>query len=219
MKLVFLICIVLLPCCLLAQSSDSLSLSAIPHKLFWEKLPVKFVNTGDSLTIEAVHNTDFYRDSYGYYSPNNAPRLLFRADSNFILTVHVQHAFSGEWNAGGLMMETDSTHWIKFGFERDNKGANRIVSVVTNEYSDDCNSTALATDQVFLKMAKAGDVIILYYSQDGHTWYMARRLRYVFNKPLKAGFLVQAPGATGNTVHFSNIQYELKKVVNPFGIN
>jgi hypothetical protein len=203
----------------MAQTSDSLSLRAIPHKLFWKKLPVRFSNFGDSITIEAKSGTDMYRDSYGSYLPNNAPRLLFQADSNFILTVKVQHAFTNEWNGGGIVLEADSTHWIKFCFEKDYMGAHRVVSVVTNEYSDDCNAAALPSDQVFLKMAKAGNVIILYYSQDGHTWYMARRLRYVFTKPLRAGFLVQAPEAKGNTVHFSHIQYQLKKVVNPFGID
>lgn len=178
-----------------------------------------FSNSGDSLTIEANSGTDVYRDSYGSYLPNNAPRLLFQADSNFILTVDVQHAFSNEWNAGGIMLEADSTHWIKFCFERDNTGANRIVSVVTNEYSDDCNAVSLPTNQAFLKMAKAGNVIILYYSGDGSTWYMARRLRYVFTRPLLVGFLVQAPGAHRNTVHFSHMQYQQKKVVNPFGID
>jgi regulation of enolase protein 1 (concanavalin A-like superfamily) len=218
MKLVSLFCIVLFPYCLLAQTSDSLSLSAIPHKLFWEKPPFRFSAAGDNLTIEAGNGTDIYRDAYGFYSPNNAPRLLFQADTNFILTVDVQHAFSDEWNAGGIMMEADSTHWIKFCFERDNKGANRIVSVVTNEFSDDCNAVSLPTNRVFLKMAKAGNVIILYYSEDGSTWYMARRLRYVFTRPLLVGFLAQAPGAHSNMVHFSHIQYQLKKVVNPFAI-
>jgi uncharacterized protein len=219
MKLASLFCIIFFPYQVLAQTSDSFSLSAIPHKLFWEKPPFLFSNSGDSLTIEAGSGTDVYRDSYGSYLPNNAPRLLFRADSNFILTVEVQHAFSDDWNAGGIMMEADSTHWIKFCFERDNTGAHRIVSVVTKEYSDDCNAVALPTDQVFLKMARAGNVIILYYSQDGSSWYMARRLRYVFTSPLMVGFLVQAPGARGNTVNFSHIQYQLKKVVNPFGID
>jgi regulation of enolase protein 1 (concanavalin A-like superfamily) len=219
MKLAALFCIVLLPYQLLAQTAGSVSLHAIPHPLYWEKPPVRFSNSGDSLTIQANGGTDLYRDSYGSYVPNNAPRLLFQTDSNFILTVKVQHAFSGEWNAGGIVVEADPTHWIKFGFERDNTGANRIVSVVTSDYSDDCNSVALPTNEVYLKLAKAGNVIILYYSQDGSTWYMARRLRYVFAKPLLAGFLVQAPGAKDNTVHFSHIQYQLKTVVNPFAIN
>lgn len=219
MKIASLICIILFPCHLSAQTSDSFSLSAIPHKLFWEKPPPRFSRSGDSLTIEAASGTDVYRDSYGSYLPNNAPRLVFQADSNFILTVNIQHAFAGDWNAGGIIMEADSTHWIKFCFERDNTGAHRITSVVTNEYSDDCNSVSFPTNQVFLKMAKAGNVIILYYSQDGHTWYMARRLRYVFTSPLLVGFLVQAPSAQGNTVHFSHIQYQLKKVVNPFGVD
>jgi len=219
MRLSSLFCIILFPYQVLAQTSDSFSLSTIPHKLFWERPPLRFSNSGDNLTIEAGSGTDVYRDSYGSYLPNNAPRLLFQADSNFILTLDVRHAFAGEWNAGGIMMEADSAHWIKLCFERDNTGAHRIVSVVTNEYSDDCNAVALPTDHVFLKMAKAGNVIILYYSQDGNSWYMARRLRYVFTSPLLVGFFVQAPGTQSNAVNFSHIQYQLKKVVNPFGID
>jgi regulation of enolase protein 1 (concanavalin A-like superfamily) len=219
MKLAAIICILLAPYRMLAQISDSSSIQAIPHKLFWKKPPTRFSNNGDSLTIEAPGNTDIYRDSYGSYLPNNAPRLLFRADSNFILTVEVRHAFTDEWNGGGIFLEADSTHCIKMCFEKDNTGAHRVVSVVTNEYSDDCNAVAIPANQAFLKMARSGNVIILYYSSDGTTWYMARRLRYVFTSPLLVGFLVQAPGARNNTVHFSHIQYQLKKVVNPFAID
>ena len=48
--------------------------------------------------------------------------------------------------------------------------------MVTDGYPDDCNSVALPANHVYLKMAKAGDVIILYYSQDGSGWYMANIL-------------------------------------------
>lgn len=219
MKVASICCLILFPFHLLAQKVDAISVNGIPHKLFWEKTPAMFSNTGDSLVIEAPAGTDLYRDSYGSYLPNNAPRLLFLADSNFILTVHILQDFSGEWNAGGIILEGDSSHWIKFNFEKDNTGAKRIVSVVTNGYSDDVNGVELPANEVALKMAKAGNVIILYYSADGRTWHIARRLRFEFAGPLQAGFLVQAPGATSNTVHFSHITYQLAKVVNPFGID
>lgn len=218
MKLVLISFILLFPLQILAQQTDSIALKVIPYNLFWERQPSTYTISGDSISIEAKGGTDMYRDSYGSYLPNNAPRLLFRADINFILTVDVRQAFADEWNAGGIVLEGDSTHWVKFNFERDNTGARRIVSVVTNGYSDDCNSTALQNNHAYLKLAKAGDVIIMYYSIDGHSWYMVRRLRFAFPGPVLAGLIVQAPGSNGNTVHFSHISYQLKKVDNPFGI-
>ncbi len=47
-----------------------------------------------------------------------------------------------------------------------NTGAHRVVSVVTNDISDDCNSVKLKQNDIYYKMAKAENVIALYFSTD-----------------------------------------------------
>src|SRR6266404_4663322 len=137
-----------------AQKSDSLEISSIPHKLYWENKTGKFSMQGNTLTIEAGEKTDMFRDPNVTYNTDNAPKLLFKADDNFVLTASIEHSFINKWDGGAIVLKKDSS------------GAKRVVSVVTKNVSDDCNSVEIKGNKVFYKVAKAGNVITLYYSVD-----------------------------------------------------
>lgn len=199
-----------------AQSSDSISIPSIPFKLFWENKPAHFENNKGTLVIEAGEKTDMFRDPNATYNTNNAPKLLFIPDSNFILTVSIKHNFINKWDAGAIVLKSDSLNWIKFCFEKDYTGAKRVVSVVTKNISDDCNSVASASNLLFYKVAKAGKVITLYYSNDGKSWFLVRHLQFDFISPLKIGFLAQSPTGKNCKVTFSNITYSPKKISDPY---
>jgi hypothetical protein len=64
-----------------------------------------------------------------------------------------------------------SLNWIKICFEKHYIGAKRVISVVTKNISDDCNSVEITTNKVFYKVAKADNVITLYYSVNGNNWF------------------------------------------------
>lgn len=81
--------------------------------------------------------SDMYRDPNVTYNTDNAPKLLFRPDADFIFTTSIEHAFANKWDAGAIVLKQDSLNWVKFCFERDYTGANRVVSVVTKDISDD----------------------------------------------------------------------------------
>jgi hypothetical protein len=199
-----------------AQSSDPISIPSIPYKLFWENKPAHFENNKGNLIIEAGEKTDMFRDPNVTYNTDNAPKLLFIPDSNFILTVSITHDFTNKWDAGAIVLKSDSLNWIKFCFEKDYTGTKRVVSVVTKNVSDDCNSVASASNLLFYKVAKAGKVIILYYSNDGKSWFLVRHLQFDFTSPLKIGFLAQSPTGKNCKVTFSNITYSPKKINDPY---
>ena len=94
-------------------------------------------------------------------------KLLFKADENFILSASIEHSFTNKWDGGAIVIKSDSLNWIKFCFEKDYTGAKRVVSVVTKNISDDCNSVGINSNKVFYKVAKADNVITLYYSTTG----------------------------------------------------
>lgn len=141
------------------QSSMNPTIPAIPHPLSWENKPVAFSIDGNSLTIEAGEKTDMFRDPNVTYKTDNAPKLLFKADDNFVLSASIEHAFATKWDGGAIVIKSDSLNWIKFCFEKDYTGAKRVVSVVTKNISDDCNSVEIKGRKVFYKMAKADNVI------------------------------------------------------------
>jgi regulation of enolase protein 1 (concanavalin A-like superfamily) len=198
------------------SNAQSLSIGGIPYALEWEGHPVHFDTDSDRLVIEAGHWTDLYRDPSGHHNQDNAPRLMCPVDSDFTLSAAIQPDFIGQWSSGGILLEGDSTHWIKFCFEKDYTGANRVVSVSTKELSDDCNSMALEMGKAYFTIAKTGDVVQLYCSTDDRHWYLIRRVNLGFRGPMKAGFIVQAPNPRGCRVVFSRIRYTRRRVTDPF---
>lgn len=198
------------------QTSDSLRLSPIPFRLGWSNQPLRYSLTPISITILAGAKTDMFRDPNVTYNTDNAPKLLFQPDADFILSASIQHSFASKWDGGAIVLLADSLNWIKFCFEKDYTGAHRVVSVVTKDISDDCNSAEIKSDKVFYKIAKADNVITLYYSLDNKKWFLIRHLQFNTEKPIKLGFLAQSPTGNSCQVRFGDIRYQAKKISDPY---
>lgn len=206
--------LLLLSLCANAQKQDNIS--AIPRKLFWENKPVSYTLVNNELTIVAGEKTDMFRDPNVTYNTDNAPKLLFKADEDFVLSASIEHSFTNKWDGGAIIIKSDSLNWVKFCFEKDYTGARRVVSVVTRNSSDDCNSVEINANKVFYKIAKAGNVVTLYYSTEGITWFLVRHLQFDAKPGFNVGFLAQSPTGKHCEVKFSNIKYEKKKIKDPY---
>lgn len=200
----------------LAQHSDNLKINSIPYTLQWDNQPLSYKIHNDILTILAGPKTDMFRDPNVTYNTDNAPKLLFTADSNFVFSTSIEHSFSNKWDGGAIVLIQDSLNWVKFCFEKDYTGARRVVSVVTKDISDDCNSVEIKSNKVFYKVAKADNVITLYYSEDNKKWFLVRHLQFNSSKNFKVGFLAQSPTGTKCEVKFSEIKYQIKKIKDPY---
>lgn len=199
-----------------AQSTGTVTISSIPSPLTWDNTPLNYSVKGNNLTIVAGEKTDMFRDPNVTYNTDNAPKLLFQPADNFVLSTAVQHSFTSKWDGGAIVLIEDNLNWIKFCFEKDYTGARRVVTVVTKDISDDCNSIAITGNKVFYKIAKANNVITLYASTDGRKWLLIRHLQFNATKPLKLGFLAQSPTGKKCQVQFSNISYVVKKIADPY---
>ncbi|MFI5188038.1 MAG: DUF1349 domain-containing protein, partial [Chitinophagales bacterium] len=138
-----------------AQKDSVIHIKSIPFDMFWENSPVSYSITNNVLKIIAGAKTDMFRDPNVTYNTDNAPKLLFRPDHDFVLITAIEHSFSSKWDGGAIVLKQDSLNWIKFCFEKDYTGARRVVSVVTKNISDDCNSVEINSNKVFYKIAKA----------------------------------------------------------------
>ncbi|HLI93049.1 MAG TPA: DUF1349 domain-containing protein [Puia sp.] len=199
-----------------AQTGGPLHSPLLPGKLVWENTPLRYELATDHILIESGGKTDMFRDPNVTYNTDNAPKLLFVPDSNFVFTAAIHHDFVSKWDGGAIVLKADSLNWIKFCFEKDYTGQRRVVSVVTKGISDDCNSAAINGSTVFYKIAKAGNVITLYYSLDGRGWFLVRHLTFDSTAPLKLGFLAQSPTGERCTVRFSHIHYSPRKIRDPY---
>ena len=195
---------------------ETVVLPSIPYPLSWENKPMNFSVQENGMTIEAGEKTDMFRDPNITYNTDNVPKLLFLPDRDFVLSCAIEHGFANKWDGGAIVLKSDSIHWIKFCFEKDYTGAKRVVSVVTRNISDDCNSIAMDTNKAFFKMAKADRVVTLYCSKDGITWLLIRHLQFDTKPGFKIGFLAQSPTGTKCEVRFSNITYQAIKIKDPY---
>lgn len=205
--------------CMAVQRSlmaQELRVSSIPFPLYWENQPKSFQSEKDRLIIEAGAKTDMFRDPNVTYNTDNAPKLMFRPDTDFILTTGIHHTFTSKWDGGAIVLRRDSLNWVKFCFEKDYTGARRVVSVVTRDISDDCNSVEIPSDKVYYKIARAGKVITLYCSLDNKKWFLVRHLQFPDDKPVYVGFLAQSPDGPSCKVTFSDISYRAKKITDPY---
>ena len=200
----------------LAQREDSLFIRSIPHALFWVNTPKKYSIREDKLEITAGEKTDMFRDPNVTYNTDNAPKLMFLADENFVLTASIEHAFASKWDGGAMVIWQDSLNWIKFCFEKDYTGKRRVVSVVTKNISDDCNSMEINSNKVFYKIARAGNVITLYCSADGKSWFLIRHLQFNPQNSLQVGFLAQSPTGPNCVVKFTDIMYKAIAIKDPY---
>src|SRR6185437_8321829 len=146
------------PASLSVYAQDPVSIPGVGRACTWTNHPLRFSASGDSLVVEAGEKTDLFRDPNVTYNTDNAPRLSFVADPNFVFTVAIHQPFASKWDGGAIVLEADKLNWIKFCFEKDYTGAHRVVSLVTKDISDDCNSVAVRGDIVYYKMAKADNV-------------------------------------------------------------
>ncbi len=199
-----------------SQKTGEVILSGIPYPLHWETEPVHFEKKRNSFVIEAGEKTDMFRDPNVTYNTDNAPKLLFKPDDDFVLVCSISHDFISKWDGGAIVFKRDSLNWVKFCYEKDYTGARRVVSVVTKSISDDCNSVDLKSNKVFYKIAKAGPVITLYYSTDNKGWFLVRHLQFDMSGPWQLGFLAQSPTGKRCQVTFSDIHYEHKKIGDPY---
>ncbi len=195
---------------------DSIQINGIPKWLKWEIKPRNYFQDAKSITLFSGEKTDMFRDPNVTYNTDNVPKLLFKADSNFVFSAAIEHAFISKWDGGAIVLKADSLNWVKCCFEKDYTGARRIVTVVTKGISDDCNSVKLSKNKVYFKMAKADNVITLYYSETGTKWYLIRHFTFDSTQNLHVGLLAQSPTGKDCKVKFSELKYQVKKIKDPY---
>lgn len=161
----------------------------------------------DSLTLEAGPRTDLFRDPQGAEPQLGAARELVDTPAgDWTLTARVQAQLRSTFDAGALILWADETTWAKLAFERSPQGAGMVVSVVTRGLSDDCNSTVVGGDAVWLRIARVGEAFAFHASADGERWDFVRH--FALDGDPRAGFLAQSPTGEGLAASFGEIRLE-----------
>ena len=160
------------------------------------------------LRITAAAGVDWTNDAFGGAQQHAAKLLGFVASGDFSLSANaVVVGERSTFDAAVLAVWGDRDHWAKLCFEYSPQGEAMVVSVVTNEFSDDCNSTLVAEGAVHLRVTRYRAGWAFHSSVDGHSWDFVRIFRLAHDGPVSVGFLSQAPFGESCIAEFRNISY------------
>jgi uncharacterized protein len=187
---------------------NALNLQAIPAELQWGIPPQNWnIAENKTLTMTAGAKTDLFISPEGDVAVDNSARALFIPQGDFLLSARVQVDFRSTYDAGVLMLYANAKAWAKLCFEFSPQRQPMVVSVVNHGVSDDCNSTPIAGNQVYLRIARRGSAFVFHYSVDGTFWHFVRFFTLAELPEMRVGFSVQAPTGELCTATFSEITY------------
>lgn len=213
MRIVAVIAAVCIAVPWMAAGAAEPAIDGIPGPLRWQNAPERWnVEGGSKLSITAGKRTDWFISPVDGDRRDNSPRLVFQPADDFVLSTRVTVDFSSQWNAGVLVVYALDDMWAKLCFERTIEGQPSIVTVATRKYSDDDTHFPIRSGSVYLKVAKAGQVVVFYASEDGRKWSIVRVFTFGPDVKVQAGFSSQSPIGDRATAVFEEIHYSARRV-------
>lgn len=101
----------------------------------WINPPVSTASSPTEFRVTTVHESDFWRNtSYGFVH-DSGHALLVDFPDNSAMEVSFILDYTGQFDQAGIIVYSDSQHWIKAGVESAD-GAPQVGAVVTSINSD-----------------------------------------------------------------------------------
>jgi uncharacterized protein len=179
-------------------------------RFHWLGAPVDASLDDRALSIAAGARTDWFIDPGSGQVMLNAPALVAPLAGDFTLSARVEAAMQSTFDAGALVLWQDERTWAKLAFEFSPAGQAMVVSVVTRGESDDCNSMAVNSPEVWLRVAAIGGAQAFHASTNGHDWQFVRHFRLSAAATAEVGFEAQSPFGQGCRARFSQIEHSTR---------
>jgi uncharacterized protein len=144
----------------------------------------------------------------------SAPFYYREVEGNFVFRAKVSLDFISTYDAGVLFAYDHDKLWAKACFEFTDIGTHAIVSVMTNQYSDDANCVNIEGNQVWLQLSRKDNVFAVHYSIDGENFLMARLTMLPMSKKIKVGVSAQSPLGQGGDRCFEFLLLEHRTLEN-----
>ncbi len=179
----------------------------------------KLTKEGDKIIIYAPGATDYFNNPIPQNGKlmapqKNAPFYYTDVEGDFVVRVKVTPNFKTIYDACCIMAIQDENVWAKAAFEKSDFGTTAVVSVVTNQVSDDANGCNIESDSVWLQMVRVGNNFAIHYSLDGKTFDMVRLFTLPAEKSIKVGLEAQCPMGDGGDRVFEHLSIENRTVNN-----
>jgi uncharacterized protein len=168
--------------------------------------PVSYQCNGNNITIEAGKNTNLFNDMCSNYRCSNFPFYYVIIEGDFVIRCKVAPELKATYDLGSIVVFENIDKWIKFAFENADSGYPSMVSVVTNDVSDDSNGEKIEKSEVWMQVIRKGNNFALHYSIDKVNWKMVRIFKLEMDKEVKVGFSAQSPIGKGCRAIFEGIE-------------
>lgn len=179
------------------------------RSLNWDHPPVKWdALPGGGIRVVVPPKVDYFQDPAGVTFKDDAPYLWTAVNGDFVAQAHVRPAWATYLDAAALMARQDAQHYVKLCYESTDMGPTAAVSVVTDGRSDDANGVELTVPDLWLQIARVGNVFGLHYALDGHSWRKVRIFQLPVPAEIKVGLVAQCPAGPGVTIDF--LSFSLK---------
>ncbi len=160
----------------------------------WMNPPESYSVEEGILYVSLNKETDFFNNPEDSSVVGTAPFLYKEIEGDFVAKALFQPDFSAQWNAVALMVYVDSLHWIKFAFENSDATGPSIVTVVTNETSDDANGVILKENPaIWIAIARKNNNYSMHWSTDNNDYKMSRLTSMPASKIVNIGMEMQSP--------------------------
>lgn len=176
----------------------------------WMNKPTCATVQGDCIEMTAPKGTNLFNSPLGTFRCADFPFSYEEVEGDFAVKCKIASDFENLYDLGSLVCWECEEKWIKFAYENSDMGQPAIVSVVTDQYSDDCNGPVMTGD-VWLQICRKDNAFALHYSQDGLKWSLARIFHLEMAKKVCIGVSAQCPMGEKCEVRFSN--FEISKDV------
>lgn len=166
--------------------------------------------TEDGIQIYAPKKTDYFVNPADGKVKADAPFFYKEVEGDFILRAKVSHDFISTYDACVLLALDNEKLWAKACFEYTDLGTNSVVTVMTNERSDDANGVNVDGNEIWLQMSRKDDLFAIHYSYDGQDYMMARLCHLPMQKKIKVGLEAQSPIGDGGIRKFADVSLDLR---------
>lgn len=173
----------------------------------------KYELLDNGIEIFAPAKTDYFVNPIDGSVKANAPFFYKEVEGDFILRAKVSLDFISTYDACVLLALEHEKLWAKACFEYTDLGTHSVVTVMTNEKSDDANGINIDGNEIWLQMSRKDNVFAIHYSLDGKEFQMSRLAYLPMQKKIKVGLEAQSPTGKGGMRKFEEVSLELRSPI------
>lgn len=166
------------------------------------------------IEIYAPAGSNYFVNPSDNSKNNSAPFFYKEVEGDFVFKAKVNHDFISLYDACVLLAYDNETLWAKACFEYTDINTHSVVTVMTNELSDDANGYDVDGNEVWLQIARKDNIFAIHYSLDGKKFLMSRICKLPMQKKIMVGLVAQCPMGAGSMMKFEEVSLEEKTLLN-----